>query len=201
MFKSNSISSLNSERLSISNKRSDVLQPDSDMGSPSVYVEERVKLLKNSQYHHIYRSIKELCKQIKEFKTYMLMSVDNREDLADNKANLRKQLHISFEDEDEIHEIIKDDAFKINTRSVLGVKNNNDWIYGLNIGNIMHLAPLEFTELQKELNEKETDANLLKELTNNSVLEKIILLAAAYFCIATEIRFIHQKGLQKTPSK
>lgn len=105
---------------------------------------------------------------------------------------MRKKLCISFSDEEEINEIIKDDMYKINTRSVLGVKNNNDWIYGLNIGNIMHLTPFTFDEVYNDINKYDEDS-IINELKNNSVLEKLILLASTYFCIATELRFLNKK--------
>ena len=53
---------------------------DVDIGSPSIYVEERVKLLKNNQYGHVYKSLKELWRQIKEFKAIYLLSVDNQKE-------------------------------------------------------------------------------------------------------------------------
>lgn len=51
-----------------------------DIGSPSIYVEERVKLLKNNQYGHVYKSLKELWRQIKEFKAVYLLSTDHQKD-------------------------------------------------------------------------------------------------------------------------
>lgn len=140
-----------------------------------------MKLLRNNQFTSIYKSLKELCKQTKEFKSYYLLSMQKQEDLFEDKTQMRKKLCVSFSDEEDIHEIIRGESFKINTRSVLGVKNNNDWIYGLNIGNIMHLTPFNFDEFNNSLNELEQEEKLLKELTSNSVLEKIILLASAYF--------------------
>jgi hypothetical protein len=45
----------------------------------------------------------------------------------------------------------------------------------------MHLTPFNFDEFNNSLNEVEQEEKILKELTSNSVLEKIILLASAYF--------------------
>ena len=104
-----------------------------------------------------------------------------------------KKLNLSFSDSDEIDDIIKNNSFKINTRSVLGVKNTNDWIYGLNIGNIMHLTPFDFDDLSKDFSEEISYNKIIKELTNDSILEKVVYLSSAYFCIATEFRFLHKK--------
>lgn len=185
--------SLHSERVALTARRQDTALSESDNGSAWIYVEERVKLLKNNQFTSIYKSLKELCKQTKEFKSYYLLSMQKQDDFFEDKTNMRRKLWVSFSEEDDIQEIIRDESFKINTRSVLGVKNNNDWIYGLNIGNIMHLTPFNFDEFNNSLNEVEQEEKILKELTSNSVLEKIILLASAYFWIATELRFMHKK--------
>ena len=37
--------------------------------------------------------------------------------------------------------------FKINVRNALGVKDHNNWIYNLNIGNVMNLTPMNSDEL------------------------------------------------------
>lgn len=166
---------------------------DGEVPSSSIYVEERVKLLKNNQYTHIYKCLKELWKQIKEFKTIYLLTTENQHQYFEDQVEFRKGLNISFEDDIQITNLIKSDKFKINTRSVLGVKNTNDWIYGLNIGNIMHLTPYEFDDLYKDFSDAESDTKDMKELTNDWILEKIIYLSSAYFWIATELRFLNKK--------
>ena len=181
------------DKITIHNKRYESTNSDYDLGSPSIYVEERVKLLKNNQYSHVYKSLKELCKQIKEFKVIYSLSLDDQKKYFQDKTQLRKGLNISFENDEHITQIARDDQFKINTRSVLGVKNTNDWIYGLNIGNIMHLTPFEYGDVQKDLTENDSNDKVIKELTSDSILENIIYLASAYFCIATEYRFLFNK--------
>jgi hypothetical protein len=56
-------------------------------------------------------------------------------------------MRISFGSEQEIERMRKDTRFKLNARNVLGIKHQDDWIFNLNIGNIMHLAPLSFDDL------------------------------------------------------
>lgn len=51
----------------------------------------------------------------------------------------RKRLKISFTTLKELVNIEKDQRFKLNVRNTLGVKNSQDWIFNLNIGNVMHL--------------------------------------------------------------
>ena len=53
----------------------------------------------------------------------------------------------------------------------------------MNIGNVMHLNMMK----EQELNAKIENTH---ELTKDTMLEKVVLIASAYFCIATEIRFI-----------
>ena len=51
----------------------------------------------------------------------------------------RKRLKISFTTLQELISIEKDQRYKLNVRNTLGVKNSQDWIFNLNIGNVMHL--------------------------------------------------------------
>lgn len=118
----------------------------------------------------------------------------------EDQSGIKKKLKISFSNEAEIDQIVKNTEFKINTRGILGVKNKDDWIYALNIGNIMHLSPLEFEELGNEFI-PETQERYEQELTNDSTFEKVIFLSSAYFCIATELRFLHKKVDQMTYPK
>jgi len=70
-------------------------------------------------------------------------------------------------------------------RTLLGYLNQNEWLFLLNIGNIMQVSPLTVQDLYA-FNSVET------ELTRDSILEKISFLAVSYFCISTELRFIVQ---------
>lgn len=68
-------------------------------------------------------------------------------------------------------------------RNLLGVKHLEDWIYNLNIGNVMHLACMALDELT-------FPEDLAHELNKDAMLEKIILVSTAYFCLGTEFRFL-----------
>ena len=75
-------------------------------------------------------------------------------------------------------------------RSVLGFLNQNEWVYALNIGNIMQLQPIN---LKKDLL---SQCRNECELSRESFLEKIALLGVSYFCVSTEMRFILQSREQ-----
>lgn len=47
----------------------------------------------------------------------------------------------------EITAVKESKRFKINVRNALGVKDHNNWIYNLNIGNVMNLTPMNSDEL------------------------------------------------------
>ena len=62
------------------------------------------------------------------------------------------------------------------------MKDHNNWIYNLNIGNVMNLTPMNSDELNSQ-------PDVFQELSKDTMLEKIILYVVAYFCVGTEIRF------------
>jgi hypothetical protein len=75
-------------------------------------------------------------------------------------------------------------------RSSLGVvKQKEDWIFSLNIQNVMQLSLLNTDELASPSSQKGLDP-VFNEVGRDSMLEKIVLITVAYFCIATEMRFI-----------
>ena len=65
----------------------------------------------------------------------------------------------------------------------MGVKEQDDWIFNLNIGNVMHLLPMSLEELNLHIDNSH-------ELSRDAMLEKIILLSVSYFCVGTELRFL-----------
>ena len=72
---------------------------------------------------------------------------------------------------------------KPDMRSVLGFLNQNEWIYNLNIGNIMQIQPIAMKDFLSEA----TDEN---ELSRDSFLSKLSILIVSYFCMSTEMRFL-----------
>ena len=56
-------------------------------------------------------------------------------------------------------------------RNSLGVKSKEDWIFNLNIGNVMFLSPMENGELDYPVDR-------FHELNKDAMLEKIVLTCA-----------------------
>ena len=74
-------------------------------------------------------------------------------------------------------------ANSINMRVLLGYLNQNEWMYLLNIGNIMQITPLTVQDLH-------SSSKIEIELARDSIIEKISFLAVSYFCVSTELRFL-----------
>lgn len=68
-------------------------------------------------------------------------------------------------------------------RVLLGYLNQSEWMYLLNIGNIMQITPLTIHDLI-------SIPGIEIELARDSVIEKISFLAVSYFCVSTELRFL-----------
>ena len=66
-----------------------------------------------------------------------------------------------------------------NIRNIFGNSiKKDDWIKLLNIGNIMYLSALNYEDL-------DLDSDPKYELLRDAILEKVVMLTVAYFCIAT----------------
>ena len=72
-----------------------------------------------------------------------------------------------------------------NVKTVLVTEEEDDWIFNLNIGNVMHLQPLSTEEMNLHVDNSH-------ELSRDAMLEKIILLTVSYFCVGTELRFLNR---------
>jgi len=110
----------------------------------------------------------------------------------------RDKLNISFRNMKDIETIQLAKKYKISVRNNLGVRQQDDWIYNLNIGNVMHLSLMgtdELAPINSKSDEKPEDNSFetSHELCKDAMLEKIVLISVGYFCIATEMRFIMQK--------
>lgn len=74
-------------------------------------------------------------------------------------------------------------------RNSLGVVKSEDWIFRLSIANILELSYLPISEL----NGSGLKLESYLEVDKDSMLEKIVLMSVAYFCIATEMRFLARR--------
>ena len=79
-------------------------------------------------------------------------------------------------------DITKEEA---DMKNLLGYLNQGEWLYSLNIGNIMQIAPLTMQDFM-------SSTSLELEVSREFVLEKLCFLCVSYFCIGTEYRFLHQ---------
>jgi hypothetical protein len=96
-----------------------------------------------------------------------------------------------IEGKQSLHDVIEEDEEQADMHNILGFLNQNEWVYSLNIGNIMQIGAYNMQDLlQMPRNEA--------ELSRDSFLEKISIIAISYFCVSTEIRFIIQ--LKEDPS-
>ena len=77
------------------------------------------------------------------------MEEEERQLFFKDRIGLKKKMRISFNSEEEIERMSTLEAFKLNVRGMLGVRSQEDWIFNFNIGNIMHLSPLNFDDLNK----------------------------------------------------
>ena len=82
----------------------------------------------------------------------------------------------------------------MNVRNILGVKHKEDWIFNLNIGNVMHLAPMSLDDLNIHIDSSH-------ELSRDAMLEKIILLSVSNFCVGTELRFLSAPAVKEKKGK
>ena len=84
----------------------------------------------------------------------------------------------------EIKNYNSNDVLTNNIRSIFGnTIKKDDWIQLLNIGNIMYLSALNYEDL-------DLDSDPKYELLRDAILEKVVMLTVAYFCIATELRLL-----------
>ena len=77
----------------------------------------------------------------------------------------------------------------IDMRNLLGFLNQNLYHDYLNITNIMKLKRLDFRDVYGI---RSTDLMLTRE----NIIERIMLLITAYFCMGTELRFLKQMNIE-----
>jgi len=138
--------------------------------------------------------IAEITKIVTEFSEFEHSKNSERQRYFKGKEKQKKKLKLSFNEEQELDLLKKTNKFKLNVRNILGIKHQDDWIFNLNIGNVMHLSPMNADELSAKLEKSH-------ELNKDSMLEKIILFVVSYFCVGTELRFLSQKEAETGVSK
>ena len=93
--------------------------------------------------------------------------------------------------EQEMKTFTKNNTLISNIRAIFGNSiKNDDWLKLLNIGNIMYLSALNYEDL-------DLDSDPKYELLRDAILEKVVMLTVAYFCIATELRLLSPNKTNK----
>lgn len=110
------------------------------------YVSELVKI-QDSEMERTMHVLSEILRQVEDFNKIRGMKTDKRIDYLQQRLGEKKRLKISFTDKEEIERMKADNQYKLNVRSALGIKNPDDWIFNLNIGNVMHMSPIGFDDL------------------------------------------------------
>lgn len=73
---------------------------------------------------------------------------------------------------------------KIETRSPLGVQHYSDWVYSTDMTEMMRIKPMTLFQAKQDLDS-------YSELERDSMGDKICLMIAALFCVATELRMLY----------
>ncbi|CAI2383844.1 unnamed protein product [Moneuplotes crassus] len=167
-------------------KSSSIISNQSN-SSKCYYVEETTGLLEKN-LAKTWPTLKDLIEKMRFFEIIAQMTIKERDKfLLSQKegseiSDLLKAYGLRYDNTQEMKLLAKrSKGFAI--RNSLGVKHSEDWIFNLNIGNVMYLAKMDDDELNYP-----TDR--YHELNKDALLEKLILISSCYFCVATELRFL-----------
>ena len=148
--------------------------------------EEENLIEKIKESHKI---INELYNRIMNIRGYNLNDINNTIKENGNNKNIFISNNNIFNSYDkyrsqEMKSFMKNITLINNIRAIFGSSiKNDDWIKLLNIGNIMYLSALNYEDL-------DLDSDPKYELLRDAILEKVVMLTVAYFCIATELRLL-----------
>ncbi|CAI2377792.1 unnamed protein product [Moneuplotes crassus] len=180
------------------NKSSSIVSNQSN-SSKCYYVEEPTGPLERN-LSKTWPTLKDLLDKMRYFELLSQMSIKDRDkfllsqDESKDLTNLLTSSGLRFQTIEEMRLLAKNSkGFAI--RNSLGLQHSEDWIFNLNIGNVMFLAKMEDDELNYP-----TDR--YHELNKDALLEKLILICSCYFCVATELRFLamNKEIVKKDPS-
>lgn len=130
--------------------------------------DENIKLMK--------KIISDLYTKIKNSR--QISEININENKSKNKNNFDSYLKYR---KNEIHDYNKNLALLNNIRKLFCTEiNKENWLFNINIGNIMYLTPLNDNDLDFESEPK-------YEILGDAILEKVIFLSISYFCISMEM--------------
>ncbi|TNV84419.1 hypothetical protein FGO68_gene10781 [Halteria grandinella] len=170
------------------------------------YIEEQAKP-REAFMVDAYKILKSLMKHLKRLLTHLSTTIDPQTSLLSiqtllqnihDSLNLepeelahhsKKDFHSTFANMGVIEQLRKSDKCKYAGRNMLGVRKLDDWIHTLEIGNIMHLQPLNTQEMI--LN---PTLSRHTSFQKDPMLKNIVHITVALFSIATEMRMMVQFG-------
>jgi len=83
---------------------------------------------------------------------------------------------------------------KLEARSALGVQHYSDWVYSMDMTEVMRIKPMTLLQAKQDLDS-------YSELERNSLGDKVCLVIAALFCVATELRMLYGEEERKMMEK
>ena len=86
---------------------------------------------------------------------------------------------------EKIEEMKRNKELKIKARSLIGLKSKQDWVYNIQISDLLKVNPLSMNDLVP-------DEHIARELRRDSIYEKVILLVASYFTLAKEYKELYE---------
>ena len=150
--------------------------------SKNNFYESKSKKNMKTMYHNNYIHIKNVITKI--VKNY---SIKDKLDLPTNCFDS----YLAFRN-NEIDNYIQNNSTLNDVKNIFenNFNQKDDWIKLLNIENIMYLSALNYDDLDLESDSK-------YELLRDSILEKVIMLSVAYYCLSNELKYLAKDKTNK----
>jgi len=150
--------------------------------SKNNFYESKSKKNMKTMYHNNYIHIKNVITKI--VKNY---SIKDKLDLPTNFF----ESYLAFRN-NEIDNYIQNNSTLNDVKNIFenNFNQKDDWIKLLNIENIMYLSALNYDDLDLESDSK-------YELLRDSILEKVIMLSVAYYCLSNELKYLAKDKTNK----
>ena len=139
---------------------------------------KNMKTMYNNNYIHIKNVITKIVKNY---------SIKDKLDLTTNCFDS----YLSYRN-NEIDNYIQNNSTLNDVKKIFenNFNQKDDWIKLLNIENIMYLSALNYDDLDLESDSK-------YELLRDSILEKVIMLSVAYYCLSKELKYLAKDKTNK----
>ena len=133
---------------------------------------KNMKSMYNNNYMYIKNVITKIVKNSSTIKKKNVSSSNNYNSYINYRNN-------------EINNFIENNSSLDDIKTIFenNFNQKDDWIKLLNIENIMYLSALNYEDLDLESDPK-------YELLRDSILEKVIMLTVAYYCLSNELKYL-----------